>query len=312
MKCNKFIGTSFSVLIASALLSGAVIASPSLDAVSQGSATVTQTPATTTVTQSSQSATLSWNSFNVATNESVRFIQPNSNALAVNNILDQAPSTIHGSITANGRVVLLNPNGFYFGATSSVSAHTFIAAATSLSNTHYQSGQNTLTILDQSLVTGTIDALGSITTHANTQLVARTITHKGSITAGVAGAPSAVSIRARELIEVHGSIHAPQGQIDIFATEGSSRSYDGATISTLTPNYDHSQAPGFVEFSGKHIALSNNLFTLNPQDTLLLDPEYIVIQGGSRPTTCPADIDCPTDMEVNMNITAGTGYLVYL
>ena len=113
---------------------GSVVASasPVLEGVVSGEATVDTTTAhTTVVNQHSSVAVLDWQSFNIDSGQLVRFKQPSTSALAVNNILDQNPSQIHGSLVANGRVVLLNPNGFYFGAGSSVSAHTFIVAATS-------------------------------------------------------------------------------------------------------------------------------------------------------------------------------------
>ena len=245
---------------------------------------------TTTITQTTNNATIDWHSFNIATTETVTFNQPSTTALAVNNILDSNPSQILGNITANGRIVLLNPNGFYFGTNSSVSAHTFIAAAVSSSNATYNNSTNLLTILDYSSM-GDITTLGTINANT-TQLIAHTInTPQGStINTPLSGY---ISIRAKKDITIGGTITSPQGTIDIFALNGVATATTTATISTKNDNYDHSLAPGFIEFSGKQFVFEDHSwpFKQNSYDTLLLDPATINIIGS---TICPAGGTCPT------------------
>ena len=149
-------------------------AAPSLNQVTNGNATVTQNAGDTTINQTSASATIDWHSFNTTQHQTVVFNQPNTQSLTVNNILDANPTTIHGSITANGRIILLNPNGFYFGANSSVSAHTFIAAATTNSNTTYNPLTNRLSIINNYAINGTITNDGTITA-TKTQLIAKRV-----------------------------------------------------------------------------------------------------------------------------------------
>jgi large exoprotein involved in heme utilization and adhesion len=59
-----------------------------------------------TINQSSQRAVLDWNSFNVGSDESVRFNQPSASAIALNRIHDANPSQVDGQLTANGQVWL--------------------------------------------------------------------------------------------------------------------------------------------------------------------------------------------------------------
>ncbi|MDI9348150.1 MAG: hypothetical protein QM538_06560, partial [Methylacidiphilales bacterium] len=68
------------------------------------------------------------------------------------------------------------------------------------------------------------------------------------------------------------------------------------------------QPAGFIEFSGKTINLQAQPFTLNSQDTLLLDPDYIIIREGAQPPTCPPVANqCGFDSPVsNQTITATT------
>lgn len=74
---------------------------------------------TLTVNQSADKVILNWQSFNIGENNAVHFQQV-ANGIALNRILDQAPSQILGSLTATGSIYLLNPNGVLFGQHSQV------------------------------------------------------------------------------------------------------------------------------------------------------------------------------------------------
>jgi hemagglutinin-like protein len=64
---------------------------------------------TVTVNQSSNSAIINWNTFNIGRGESVTFQQPNSGSVALNRVTGGlGPSQILGSLTANGRIFLIN------------------------------------------------------------------------------------------------------------------------------------------------------------------------------------------------------------
>ena len=58
--------------------------------------------------------------FNVATSETVRFVQPDSNSQVLNRILSNTPSLVNGSIIANGKVYFASPGGLIFGEGSAV------------------------------------------------------------------------------------------------------------------------------------------------------------------------------------------------
>ena len=67
-----------------------------------------------TITTGNQTV-LNWQSFNIAAGETTTFNQPSASSIVVNNIHDANASQIYGSLQANGLVMLMNPNGFYFG-----------------------------------------------------------------------------------------------------------------------------------------------------------------------------------------------------
>jgi filamentous hemagglutinin family protein len=94
--------------------------------VGSGSVSITQTQtnvaATMVVNQTSPKAIVNWDTFNLGSKATVTFNQPNASSALLNRILDNNPSHILGQINSNGRVFFTNPNGIYFGPTSSVSA----------------------------------------------------------------------------------------------------------------------------------------------------------------------------------------------
>jgi filamentous hemagglutinin len=110
--------------------------------VTSGQATATQSGNTLTVSQASTQAILNWSSFNVSADGKVVFQQPGATSIALNKIYQASPSSIFGQISANGQIYLINPNGFVFGATSSVNVAGLIAASLGLAggDTEFTSG----------------------------------------------------------------------------------------------------------------------------------------------------------------------------
>jgi filamentous hemagglutinin family protein len=90
------------------------MANPTGMTVASGSAIAQSSGSQLTIT-TSQSAFLNWQSFNIGAGETTIFNQPSASSIVVNNIHDANASQIYGSLQANGIVVLMNPNGFYFG-----------------------------------------------------------------------------------------------------------------------------------------------------------------------------------------------------
>src|SRR5258706_2370351 len=68
------------------------------------------------VNQSSSSAIVNWNTFNIGVNESVRFNQPGASSVVLNRVTGGlGPSEILGTLTANGRVFVINRDRILFG-----------------------------------------------------------------------------------------------------------------------------------------------------------------------------------------------------
>jgi len=118
-----------------------VYASPQGGQVVMGEGSIQQPDAqSTVVNQASQSMVVNWDSFNVNSNESVKFVQPSASASVLNRIMDQNPSQIFGTIDANGRVFLINTNGIVFGESSAVNVGSLVASALNIDPDAFMKG----------------------------------------------------------------------------------------------------------------------------------------------------------------------------
>ncbi|HEY4083939.1 MAG TPA: filamentous hemagglutinin N-terminal domain-containing protein [Burkholderiaceae bacterium] len=97
-------------------------------------------PASLTIQQGTQRAAIDWQSFNIGAAASVRFIQPSSQSVTLNRVLDGNPTQIFGKLSANGQVYLTNPSGVYFAPSASVEVGGLVATTHSLSNADFLAG----------------------------------------------------------------------------------------------------------------------------------------------------------------------------
>lgn len=94
-----------------------------------------------TITQSTDTAVINWNSFDVGSGALLQFDQPTSSSATLNRVTGSAGSDIHGQITANGSVFVVNPNGIFIGADGSIQAGGgFVASTLDVTNDDFQNG----------------------------------------------------------------------------------------------------------------------------------------------------------------------------
>lgn len=159
-----------------------MLANPTGPTVVGGDATVSGlgTPQVT-INQASQRAILNWQSFNIAPNEVTQFIQPNASAIALNRIYDHNPSQIFGSLRANGTVMLVNPNGVFFGPNAQVNVGGIIASSLNITNANFLAGHY---LFEGAGVEGVVKNLGLIRgIHDGVYLLAPNVENSGVITA---------------------------------------------------------------------------------------------------------------------------------
>jgi filamentous hemagglutinin family protein len=114
---------------------------PTGGSVAAGNATIATQGNTLTVTQSSNAAALNWQSFDVAAGNTVTFVQPNSNAVALNRVTGPDASQILGNLNANGKVFLVNPNGVLFGAGAQVNVAGLVASTLNIADADFMAGK---------------------------------------------------------------------------------------------------------------------------------------------------------------------------
>ncbi len=117
------------------------LASPTGGQVVGGQASISTPDANSTIiNQASQNAIVNWQSFSVDANQYVQFIQPDSSSVILNRVVGGDVSNILGTITANGQVFLVNPNGVFFGKGASLDVQGLLASTLDISDSDFMAG----------------------------------------------------------------------------------------------------------------------------------------------------------------------------
>lgn len=136
------------VLLAMAL-GGSVQAMPSGGTIRSGNGSIVEQGQTMTVQQNSNRMAIDWTQFNIAKNETIRYAQPDKNAVALNRVTGGQQSLIEGNLNANGHIFLVNPNGVVFGKNASVDVGGLVASTARLADdtmNHFGSSQDSLNL----------------------------------------------------------------------------------------------------------------------------------------------------------------------
>jgi filamentous hemagglutinin family protein len=207
-------------------------AAPMNGVVSAGGATIGGAPGSLVINQSTQSAAIHWQSFNVAAGESVRFIQPSSNAVALNRVLGSDPSSILGTLIANGKVFLVNPNGILFGKGASVNVGGLVASSLNISDADFMAGNYRFSSAGAGAVAnhGTINAPGG-----HVALLGANVSNDGVITARL----GSVALAAGNAITLD---VAGDGLLNVAISQG--------TVNALVQN------GGLIQADGGQVLLS--------------------------------------------------------
>ncbi len=163
--CRKLI-----ILLSTVFAVVNIYANPTGGEVAAGSATITQSGTHTEITQTTDKAIVNWQSFNIGANESTHFQQPSSSSITLNRINPgQGASQIFGSLTSNGRIILVNQAGIYFSASAHVDVGGIMASTVDITDQNFLAGKY---VFDQpSSLHGTVVNRGTIIA-ANNGLVA--------------------------------------------------------------------------------------------------------------------------------------------
>ena len=93
-----------------------------------------------TVTNS-PNAILNWQDFSIGGNQEVYFQQPDASSQVLNRVVGHDPSHILGSLSSNGGVWLINPNGVLFGQNAHIDVAGLVASSLDISNIDFLAGK---------------------------------------------------------------------------------------------------------------------------------------------------------------------------
>lgn len=201
-------------------------------AVVSGAATGSVSGTQLTVDQTTARAVLDWTSFNIDAGKSVLFNQPSVASAVLNRVNgDTNASQISGSLTANGTVMLMNPNGVMFGAGSVVNVGSLIATTGTIDRSAFESaGHANITG-----AAGSISNFGTIAATAGTSglvaLVAPSVVNQGIISAS--GGSIALGGATAATISLNGGLYEfaiPGGAGGIGVSNTASATLDAANI----------------------------------------------------------------------------------
>lgn len=200
-----------------------VLAGPEGGKVVGGGGSIDQSGLNTTIRQQTDRMAIDWQSFNVAADEKVKFIQPDSSSIALNRVLSHTGSEIHGQIEANGHILLVNPNGVFFGEYSRINVGGMIASGLQVDPNDFMNGNFTLTAMEGTdgkvINSGIINAAtgGSVT------FVGQQVKNEGLISAKLgavnlaAGKEAVITFDARGLVGVRVTQEVLQDELGIDA-----------------------------------------------------------------------------------------------
>ena len=167
--------------------------------VAAGQVAITTAGSTMTIAQQTAQAIINWQNFGIGSGEAVHINQPNSQAILLNRVIGSNPSEIFGQLTANGQVILVNPNGVFFRPGSSVDVGGLTASTLNIANEDFLKGQ-----------------LRFAGDSQNPVINAGTITAQNGY----------VNLLAKEVVN-EGIIAAQTGSVNLAAGSGMSLDYNG-------------------------------------------------------------------------------------
>lgn len=199
-----------------------------LNNVAAGSITVSNPDATHTNVTASDRSVGNFNSFDVATDHFADVIQPNSGSSTLLRVVSGKPSEILGSLHANGKVMLVNQNGVFFGENSHVDVASLTASTADTTDSDFIAGKTNL----------------SIPGKADAQIV-----NKGTITAAQGGLVALVAPSVRN----DGVIEANLGTVALASAQTASVDFYGDNLYSFALDKETSAAA-----NGAKAAVENN------------------------------------------------------
>ncbi|AUH66540.1 two-partner secretion domain-containing protein [Paracoccus zhejiangensis] len=217
-----------STLIAALPTAGLTQELPTGGSVASGSVSIgSSAPGSMQIQQGSDRAVVNWNSFSIGSGGAVNIRQPGTSSAILNRVTGDTTSQIHGSLTANGQVHIVNPNGILIGRNGQVrTGGGFVAS--------------TLDVSDDDFNRGRFSYRGNG--------ASKGVTNLGSITVGSGGYAALIGGRVNNA----GTIVAPLGRIGLGAGERVTLDLSGdGFLQVALPSEDDGDDSALIQNSGR-------------------------------------------------------------
>ncbi|MBJ2158917.1 two-partner secretion domain-containing protein [Variovorax sp. IB41] len=138
-----------------------------------GGVTMTQSGAVMNINQPLARGIANWQTFSIGAGGVVNIAQPNASSVLLNRVTGNELSTIAGQLNANGRVILVNPNGVMFSQGATVNVGGLIASTLALttSDKSFMDGATKLTFERADANSAAVRNLGNITATGGGEVV---------------------------------------------------------------------------------------------------------------------------------------------
>lgn len=137
----------------------------------------------TDIHQHGDKAIVNWKDFSIGIGESVSIHQPTVNSLILNRVTGDYSSEILGQLNADGRVMLINPNGILFGDTARIDVAGLIATTSDISDDNFLASRYELSAPDGEAAAVINKGLISARDGGMVAFVAPNVANSGVITA---------------------------------------------------------------------------------------------------------------------------------
>jgi filamentous hemagglutinin family protein len=175
-----------------------------------------QTTITTQNGAGSSHSALNWQSFNVPAGTATQFLQPSANSTSINRVLGNNPSAIFGTLSSNGKLVLVNPSGIAVGAGAVVDTAGFTASTLRMSDANALAGR---LLFGDGSTAGSLAVSGQIVARSgDIVLIAPDVRTSANALldapqgATMLAAGQKVEITGRGLEGIHLAVQAPENQ----------------------------------------------------------------------------------------------------
>jgi len=268
----------------------------------------------------SHNAVLDWQSFSIGAGNGVRFEQANASSKVLNRVVGNDPSSILGSLSSNGEVWLVNPNGVLFGAGARIDVGALVASTLGVRNEDFLAGRHRFN--GDGAAAGSVVNQGALSTSfgGRVWLVGGAVRNEGAITAPggqiVLAAGQSIELVDSGMPNVTVRVSAPDNHAtnlgSLLAPDGGSIDLHGAIVNqrgiVRADSLDAGSAGRVVIRAHGEVQLANGSITSADGDgrgAVLVSGANVRLDGAQLQTDGAIRVDAATSIDlVDANLDA--------